>query len=371
MGTGRRVLIEKTLESLQRKDNKSYSAFLGFDACIDNIVRVVKEKRDDGEPRFFETGRDFAEYIISRGSKSCGIELSTRVSKLGGNMVITSNALGSLGISIDCAGTFGLPDILPFFRSMSSNCKLHTIGDTITATALEFTSNKVIIFDPGPYDNLTWKSVVDITGKDLLSKLIMGKELVSFLNWSEIFRSTEIWEGFLEDIIPGSVKENSGEIFFTDISDCSRRSREEIRHIPVMLGRFRKYFKVVLSLNHNEADLLAGALEIPHCGRDDEFILSLQKKSGADILVIHRNNDAIGTGGKEVFSAATFHSENPVILTGGGDNFNAGLCLALLKGMNLPEALLTANAVAGYYVGNGYSPDYCQLTGFLELKLDS
>ena len=230
MNRKRLDIIPSIVSVLYSERNSGESAFLGFDACIDNIVRVVSEKKEYRDPLFFETSRQFAEYIISRENKSCGIELVTRVSKLGGNMVITANALGNLGIRAECAGTFGLPDILPFFRSVSSNCTLHTIGDTITATALEFNNTKVILFDPGPYNNLNWNSIREILGKEKLREMIKGKELISFLNWSEIDRSSEIWEGFLDEILPFCISTESQKIFFTDLSDCSRRTQKEIEN---------------------------------------------------------------------------------------------------------------------------------------------
>jgi sugar/nucleoside kinase (ribokinase family) len=362
-------LIKKVAGILEREKETDKSAFLGFDACIDNIVRVVRGKNESGEPLFFETGRQFADFIIARNDKSCGIELDTRVSKLGGNMVITANALGTLGVTSECAGTFGIPEILPFFRSMSSNCTLHTIGDTITATALEFSANKVILFDPGPYTRLNWISILGILGKDKITGMMKGKDLVSFLNWSEIERSSDIWEGFLTDIIPLLPFAPSKNIFFTDFSDCSRKSHEEILRALQLLGRFRKYFKVVLSLNHNEADLVASALGIKHRGSDEMFIQGLHKVSGTDILVIHRTEDALASDGRSVATEKTFLCKDPVLLTGGGDNFNAGFCLAQLLGMDLPQSLITANAVSGFYVKYGVSPGRKQLGDFLKSVL--
>jgi hypothetical protein len=52
-------------------------------------------------------------------------------------------------------------------------------------------------------------------------------------------------------------------------------------------------------------------------------------------------------------------------LTGGGDNFNAGYCFARLNGFDLFESLMVANAVSGYYVKFGNSPDVDNFIGFL------
>ena len=274
-----------------------------------------------------------------------------------------------LASRVECAGTFGLPEILPLFRTMSANCSLHTIGDTISATSLEFNDSKVIMFDPGPYNNLTWEGIKDILGIDMIKQLMSGKQLISFVNWSEIESSSRIWKGVLDEILPGIKQTGAKPLFFTDFSDCSRRSKKEIQFAIDLLGRFRKYFKVIISLNQNEADLIALAMDISHSSSDEEFIRSLFNKTKADVLTIHRVKDAIVYDGFTFEKCDTFFCDKPTILTGGGDNFNAGFCYTLFHDINLFQSLLVANAVSGYYVKTGTSPDVDNLIDFLKQKM--
>jgi hypothetical protein len=353
---------------LQERDSTDFEAFLGFDACIDNIVRVVKDKNENSITAYYTNARQFGEFLISREHKSCGIELQTHLSKLGGNMVITANALGNLGVRVDCIGTFGLPEILPFFKSISSNCALYSVGDTITATALEFTDSKIILFDPGPYNSLKWEGIKDILGIDRMKQLLSGKELISFLNWSEIQNSTLIWNGILDEIIPSIKFSEKKKYFFTDFSDCSRKTMEEIRSVIDLLGRFRNYFKVVISLNQNEAEIIARAFDLNDYSPDDEFIEKLFRIIDPDVLVIHRSRDAMACDGEVLEKCDTFFCEDPIVLTGGGDNFNAGFCYSLINEFDLFQSLLVANAVSGSYVKTGISPDLDKLIKFLELN---
>lgn len=341
------------------------SAFAGFDACIDYIVRVVKEKQEGRKISFFTGSDEFGRFLIDLKNKSCGVELDTKLSKPGGNMVITANALGTLGVNVKCAGTFGYPEILPAFRSISANCSLNTIGDTISATALEFTDSKVIMFDPGTYDTLNWATIKEITGKENLIQMLSGKKLIAFLNWSEITESSGIWKGFLEEIFP-FIKGDFKPFFFTDLSDCSRRSGAEIREAMQILELFREYTNVILSLNKNEADLLGNALDMKQKGSDEEFIKKLYKEARLDVILIHRTDDALAFDGNTFERCETFFCSEPAILTGGGDNFNAGFCFALFHDLDLFQSLLLANAVAGYYVSHGTSPDKDDLIKFLE-----
>lgn len=344
-------------------------AFLGFDACIDIIVRVVKSRLESGQPGYFAESGELGEFLISRENNSCGLELQTRRFKPGGNMVITANALGRLGIRVDCVGTFGFPEVLPVFRSMSPDCNLHSVGETISATALEFNSSKVILFDPGPYNTLTWEGIRDLMGIEKIRTLCSGKKLISFLNWSEIEHSSAIWKGFLDEIIPLLKFSGGQQYFFTDFSDCSRKTRSEIRYAVELLGMFRNYFKVIVSLNQNEAGLIANALDVSGDVPDQEFISSLFMLINTDVLIIHRVKEALAYDGNTLEQCDTFFCPEPVILTGGGDNFNAGFCYSLYYGLDLYQSLIVANAVSGIYVKSGISPDNERLTGFLEQSL--
>jgi hypothetical protein len=351
---------------LSRINISDRSAFLGFDACIDYIVRIVLDKKDNEETKYFSESSQFGEFLMNLDNKSCGVELQTKLSKTGGNMVITANALGNLGIRVECVGTFGFPAILPVFRTMSANCSLHTIGDTISATALEFSNSKVIMFDPGPYNNLTWDGIKNLLGVEMIKQLMSGKQLISFLNWSEIENSSQIWKGVLDEILPAIVQTESKPLFFTDFSDCSRKSKHDILNAIDLLGRFKNYFKVIISLNQNEAGLVARALDLQEDIVDEEFVKELFGKSNTDILVIHRTKDALGYDGVSFEKCEAFFCKEPKILTGGGDNFNAGFCYAQLNDFDLFKSLLLANAVSGSYVKSGISPDVDNLIKFLE-----
>ncbi len=358
--------IPGIISRLNEDKNNSLSAFLGFDACVDSIVRIVSGKTGNAGKHYFQTSTQFGEFLIKQNNKSCGVELETKLSKIGGNMVITGNALGRLGISVDCIGTFGLPGILPVFHTMSENCRLYSVADYITATAFEFNDSKMIAFDPGPYEKLSWEDIKNIIGPERIKGMLKGKSLVSFLNWSEIENSSGIWKGFIDDILPGTKKQGKPVDFFTDLSDCSRKSVDEIRIIPRLLKELSNYFRVTLSLNQHEAGLVADALNISTGLPDEEFMKKLHNSFNADVLVLHRIKDALAYDGLSLEQCDTFYCPEPVVLTGGGDNFNAGFCLGLLHNMGLFQCLLLANAVAGAYVSTGVSPSLKELTGFLE-----
>jgi sugar/nucleoside kinase (ribokinase family) len=134
------------------------------------------------------------------------------------------------------------------------------------------------------------------------------------------------------------------------------------------LGRFKDFFKVILSLNQHEADLIARAMGLLNSKQDEEFVEKLFGLVKVDILVIHRTNDALSYNGESYEKCDTFFCDEPKILTGGGDNFNAGFCYSLLNDLNPFQSLLVANAVSGSYVKSGISPNLIDLIAFLKLK---
>lgn len=365
MNNSRKKTVAADLVSvLKTAGNIEKSALLGFDACIDTLVSVVKNRHDDGSTEYFTSPGELGNVLTKLGSRSCGLELRTKISRPGGNMVITANALGRLGVKADCIGTFGYPEITPVFRTISPECSLHSVADTITATALEFDVSKVIMFDPGPYNHLQWGDIIKIISIDDMKSMAAGKKLISFLNWSEIEHSSVIWRSFLDNVF-SSLPQDEKRMFFTDFSDCSRKSKSQIAEAVDILSMYRKYFKVVLSLNVNESMLVAKALAVPESASDENFMRNMHKACNVDILLIHRIKDALAYDGSELTSCDTFFTSEPKILTGGGDNFNAGFCYSTFFDIDLYGSLLLANAVAGFYVREGHSPDIDWLVNFL------
>jgi len=363
--------LPSILSKLRKNKTEEIKAFLGFDACIDKITLIVKNKKENGEQEYYTNLRHFGEFLISRENKSCGLELHTKQSKIGGNMVIMANALGSLGFKVDCIGTFGLPGILPIFNSMSANCTLYTVSETIQVTALEFNDSKVMMYDPGPYFTLDWKDIKNLLGKEKLKELFTGKQLVSFVNWSEIENATQIWQGILEEVLPSVVMPDTTPYFFTDLADFARKPEKEIQTLMELLGRFKHYFRVIISLNENEADLVAKAMGVQRHTADEVFIRSLYNSINVDVLIIHRTKDAIAFDNSSFEKCDTFFCEKPTLLTGAGDNFNAGFCFSLFHNLNLFQSLLLGNAGSGSYVKNGNSSEIYSLIDFLEQSLSA
>ncbi|HBF35758.1 MAG TPA: hypothetical protein DDW50_00370 [Firmicutes bacterium] len=147
-------------------------ACIGFDGFIDSIIRVVKQKTPDKKLRYFDTIEEFGSFLISQSGQSCSIELKEHLCKMGGNMPIFSNALGSLGISVTCIGALGYPQVHPLFEPMKKNhCTLYTVSDPGLTSALEFDDGKVMLIRIEALDNLTWEWIQNVVGLRSIGEL--------------------------------------------------------------------------------------------------------------------------------------------------------------------------------------------------------
>ena len=63
---------------------------------------------------------------------------------------------------------------------------------------------------------------------------------------------------------------------------------------------------VSLSLNQNEAGLIAAALDVDQNLSDEEFVKLLFEACSVDTLVIHRTNDAMAFDGKNLKNVILF-----------------------------------------------------------------
>lgn len=350
---------------------ESKIASIGFDGFLDSIMRVVKSKDSMGNSIFFQGIAEFGYHIIEKQNKSCSIELKEIITKMGGNTPIFANALGRLGVRVNCIGAMGFPEIKPVFKCMSENCTLHSYADPGYTAALEFNDGKVMMAQMDSIHGVTWDGIKNKIGLDNLICLFVNSNLLGLVNWSEIDNAGSIWEGILSEVLPYHVP-NKKQVMFFDISDCSKRSKAEIIYALGLIGQFRKHYKVILGLNENEAQLVYKALFSDNeTGNLYDAGCKIKERMNIDSLLIHSTRCALGWDEYGEYRIDTIFINDPKLSTGGGDNFNAGFCLGELLGMGIGLSLILANYVSGFYVRYGHSPDLMQLIEYLLMCRDA
>jgi hypothetical protein len=348
--------LKKNMESLKTKQ-----VTIGIDSAIDKIVRVVNSKSDKNEYVYFNDIAEFGNHIVSKSGKSCGIEIVERFTKLGGNAPIMSEAMGTLDVKVNCVSPLGYPDINPVFKKLSYNCTLYTIGNPAFTTALEFNDGKIMLGQVEFLDKVDWCTLKEMLSLEQINTFFKNSNLIGLVNWSCMLGFNNILNGILNEVLTVHESDKSKIIFF-DLADYSKRESKDVFEVVQLINRFNKYFKVIFGLNENETVMMYKILfnnDIP----DDLLTAGQQIYDflNVDTLVIHTLTNSIAYDENEVVQVPSLFVKQPKLSTGGGDNFNAGLCYGQLIGLNLEESLYTANATSGYYVRNAKSPNVEEL----------
>ncbi|MBC8060508.1 MAG: hypothetical protein H7Y18_07565 [Clostridiaceae bacterium] len=339
---------------------------IGIDAFVDKIVRVVENKPSNGDYVFFKDIAQFGKHIVSKSGKSCGIEINESFTKLGGNAPIMAHSLGSLSVRVNCVGALGYPQIDPIFNDLSSNCNLYTIGNPGYTTALEFEDGKIMLSQRDYLHRIDWNAVKNMLGIDKIRNFFNESNLLGMVNWNGMIHFNNIFKGILEELMPEH-NANKDQILFFDLADVSERTTEDICEALALINEFAKHYKVILGLNENETILLYKALypekEIGDWISIGQFIYD---NLDIDALVVHTLTNSMAWEKKGTSQVESLFVKKPKLSTGGGDNFNAGLCFGQLIGLDFEGSLYCANGTSGYYVRNAESPTIDNLIETLE-----
>jgi len=341
-------------------------ATIGIDAYIDKIVRVILKKTLDGNNVLFNDIAQFGYHIVSKSGKSCGIELIERFTRPGGNGPLMANAIGALSVRVNCIGAVGYPQIDPLYNEFTKNCSLFTIGNPAYTTALEFEDGKIMLSQKECLDKIDWLTMKEILGIDKLREFFYDSDLIGMVNWKGMIHYNNIFKGIIEELMPEH-KANKDQIMFFDLADISASTTGDICEAIQLLNEFSKHYKVILGLNENEAIRLYESL-YPEKEVGDWITIAqtIYNHLKIDALVVHTLTNSMVWEEKGTSQVASLFVKNPKLSTGGGDNFNAGLCFGQLIGLDFEGALYCANATSGYYVRNAQSPSIDNLIETLE-----
>lgn len=351
------AVLQNAREILSKKQ-----VTIGFDGCVDSVCRVVK-RHNGTEKEYFRTMSEFGEYIIAKNGMSGSVELEQIFSKFGGNAPILSNTLGNMGISVNMLGMLGNP-VEPEFSELSKQCTLYSYASNTVAIALEFLDGKFILAPKVPLSaQQAWKNIENNVSAIGLKKLFNDADLLCALNWSELDFTTELWNMALSQLAKMSPDKTKTVMF--DLCDCNGRTDEAVLEILSVIQSFSAVRRVVFSLNDNEAIRIYEAFTAGKKDTFEQMIQEIAQRMNVDVLVVHTCKKSYSFAMGEEFEMETQFQETPKILTGGGDNFNAGYCLGLL--LDQPPEICNAfgNAVSSYYIQNGQSPNIEDLKLFI------
>lgn len=333
----------------------------GFDAFIDTLARPVRTRRPDGTVQFYDTMAEMGAFIVERAGKSGTLQLDNVQERLGGNVPILSRALNNLTVHTTCIGGFGDPVTHPVFEELTRCGELVSIGEPAKCVALEFADGKLMLGMGQALGGITWELLTSRVGVDALAQRYGACDLAAFLNWSEMPYATAVWQGFLRDVEP---RLPAGKWMLFDLSDTVTREGAALTEALDLIGRFGARHRTVMSLNENEYHDVCRALALPE-DEPERAARALCGRLSLTVLYLHFMGVGHCMTGGRFMSLPTVNIATPVLTTGAGDNFNAGVIAGLLAALPPEETLRLGTMTASCYVATGESPTLPALWRFM------
>jgi hypothetical protein len=354
----------------------------GFDGFVDNIISVVDSRKSQKEFTTVPTLAAFGARISAAAGESANVELVTNLQKIGGNGPIMCNAMCGYGVELVYIGPLGQgkPDAV-FAPLVERTKEVFTLGPPANTDALEFKDGKLMMGKLQPLDAANYEAVKTAVGLEKLTDLYAKCDAIVSVNWTMVMNMTDIWQGCIKDVLPEVGRRSSKrKLFFVDIADPKKRTREDLRKCCDTLTEVNKFCDVVLSLNCSETRQCLEVFGETWDGGNEDFeaarlaAVKLRSKMGIHMLQVHMKGSAAGATAKESVGVPGYYTSDPVITTGGGDHFNSGFLSALMTGCSLADSLRIGGATSGNYVRGvssrgevtvGRSPKAEDTVGFL------
>lgn len=362
----------RTIAALEKNDPQlsQKSAIVGLDGFVDTIVTPVALRKSQGDAFTpIETIEAFGKRILAAAGKSTNIEFYPLMDKLGGNGPIMANAILAAGAKLTYIGALGLPNVHPVFQDFAQKSTIYSLTNPAHTTAVEFDDGKLMLGQMRSLDEITFARIIEKVGEAPLVQILSDADLVSLVNWTMIPNATEIFQKFVTQILPQLPKKNR--IFFFDLADPEKRSKEDLLEVLGIIGQFEQFGKVTLGLNLKEAQQVDSALGFATSRVDEsglrQMAADIREKLKISTVVIHpKESAACATADGQTAWVPGPYVEKPLITTGAGDHFNAGFCNAQMLGLQPEECLATGVCTSGHYVRTGISPSIENIRALLE-----
>jgi sugar/nucleoside kinase (ribokinase family) len=344
-------------------------AVVGFDGFVDEIIAVVDKRYSDESYDPVRTIALLAAKIRQAAGESSNYELVVKQRKLGGNGPIMANALAWLGLDVTYIGNLGYPALHPVFEDFATRARVLSIAEPGQTDALEFDDGKLMLGKHGSLQDVNWENLIGRVGREELSRLFEGANLLGLVNWTMLPRMSTVWSKLLDEVFtPGTRRFGT---LFIDLADPEKRTAEDIQGALNLLTRFQERLDVILGLNLKEALEVAAVLGMAESadpeGAIEELARAIRRKLDLACVVVHPRRAAAAATATESARFAGPFVQHPLISTGAGDHFNAGFSAGRILGLSLIESLCAGVATSGYYVRSARSPSIAQLAEFVAM----
>ncbi len=341
---------------------------MGFDGFIDEVMRIVEERRGPGD---FDAVPDipaFAAWAASCGGRSGLREAVLDEVAPGGCTMNMGDGLATLGVAVDCFAMLGEPPADAFVPWLKKFRTFHPLPMEPGSTRIfEFLDGKLMFARMSHFEEFTPEFLEAHFPLDAYLAACKAAPAIVLTSWSVYPYMTECWQ-WLNDRAFSKLDERP--VIYVDVADPASRSAADRMRMLETLGALQRHGRVSLNLNLNEANHFArsaGLREADDAASDTERLAQeLRARAGIAELGIHLVRGAtVAVQDGMAVSVAGPYCARPRKSTGAGDRFNSGYCTGLLMNLEAPLRLLLGCAVSGFYVRNARSGTLPDVSAFL------
>ncbi len=365
--------IKQKLDSLRNLITKK-KCFLGLDGYVDSLYSIVQSRESSEDWTRMNSMKTFGNLITNVAGSSANIERVLKRKISGGFAPNSCKALNELGVEVFLIASLGYPNINEAFLNFLSkkNIEVFSFANPGETTGLEFDDGKIILTDFENILNINWDLLMERIGFEKIFNIIEKSNVIGFGHWSLIPNLGEIWAHFISDILP-SIKNSKEKLFFVDLGDIKKRNKNDILTMLNQLQKIDLFIPVLLSLNDQEAIDVSKALENvkninPRKKQFKDYVRGgkqINKELNLSFIVIHSPHfSTISTKENHYWITQGFTSK-PSFTTGAGEYFHSGTVLGIACDLLPSEAILLGNALTAIFVRTGNSPNFNDLSFFI------
>lgn len=340
----------------------------GFDGFVDEMINVVGSRQSSAEYTPVPDIATFGAMVSAAAGKSSLREIVIHRADAGGCAVNLGDGLATLGLPLSCYATLGNPPHSAFNEFLALCHYSESWGNEPGRTlAYEFEDGKLMFSAVQQLANFTPESVrASIAGGNFRSHCAQAS-LIAMTNWTLYPHMTAVWRMLIEEVFS---QLPNRPWFFLDLVDPGARTDADIAAMLEVLPLLQACGDVVLGLNGNEGNRIAGVLGLAGSSEEPAPLMAqaaaIQQKLAIAQVTIHLTKRAVSAESGTVVAWEGPFCPKPLKSTGAGDRFNSGYCLGLVLGLSPTERLIAATAASGFFVRNARSATFHELTTFIE-----
>lgn len=340
---------------------------MGFDAFVDESLRVVGERNSPEAYEPLPTIGDFGAWACAAAGRSGSREFVCEEIVAGGCTVNMGDGIATMGFPLHAYAGVGTPTH-PAFTSFIEKCaSVNPLGMAPgRALVTEFDDGKLMLCSFSHFARFTPDYLREEFADGAFRKACEQAKGIAFTSWSVYPYMSDCWRFLYQEALAGLEHRPH---FFFDLADPASRSEEDLVEMIEALAGFEQIGRVTLSVNGNEANRIAQALEVEKSDESEvqleRLCTQLRECTGISELGIHLVKGATTATDAGAVSIAGPYCARPKKSVGAGDRFNAGFFAGLMLGLEPAERLRLGAACSGFFVRNVRSAQWPELVNFI------